>query len=83
MTPSQRGIIPYRIIELLFFMKQIIQNFKTGELSVAEVPSPAFARGFVLVRNHYLAHQRRDRDGPQFPPPRHRFWARPGSGQIS
>lgn len=34
-------------------MKQIIQNFKTGELSVAEVPSPALASGFVLVRNHY------------------------------
>lgn len=34
-------------------MKQVIQNFKTGELSVAEVPQPALARGFVLVRNHY------------------------------
>jgi len=34
-------------------MKQIIQNFKTGELSVAEVASPALASGFVLVRNHY------------------------------
>jgi polar amino acid transport system substrate-binding protein len=34
-------------------MKQIIQNFKTGELSVAEVPPPALASGFVLVRNHY------------------------------
>jgi polar amino acid transport system substrate-binding protein len=34
-------------------MKQVIQNFKTGELSVAEVPSPALAHGFVLVCNHY------------------------------
>jgi len=34
-------------------MKQVIQNFKTGELSVAEVPSPSLAKGFVLVRNHY------------------------------
>jgi polar amino acid transport system substrate-binding protein len=34
-------------------MKQVIQNFKTGELSVAEVPPPALAQGFVLVRNHF------------------------------
>jgi predicted dehydrogenase/threonine dehydrogenase-like Zn-dependent dehydrogenase len=34
-------------------MKQVIQNFKSGELSVAEVSSPALARGFVLVRNHF------------------------------
>lgn len=34
-------------------MKQVIQNFKTGELSVAEVPAPALARGFVLVRNQF------------------------------
>ena len=34
-------------------MKQVIQNFKTGELSVAEVPAPALSRGFVLVRNHF------------------------------
>jgi predicted dehydrogenase/threonine dehydrogenase-like Zn-dependent dehydrogenase len=34
-------------------MKQVIQNFKTGELSVAEVPPPALARGFVLVRNQF------------------------------
>jgi polar amino acid transport system substrate-binding protein len=34
-------------------MEQVIQNFKSGELSVAEVPSPALARGFVLVRNHF------------------------------
>lgn len=34
-------------------MKQVIQNFKTGELSVADVAPPALARGFVLVRNQY------------------------------
>ena len=34
-------------------MKQVIQNFKSGQLSVAEVPPPALARKFVLVRNHY------------------------------
>ena len=34
-------------------MKQVIQNFKTGELSVAEVPPPVVSRGFVLVRNHF------------------------------
>ena len=34
-------------------MKQVIQNFKTGELSVAELPAPTLARGFVLVRNHF------------------------------
>ena len=34
-------------------MKQVIQNFKTGELSVAEVPAPSLANGFVLVNNHY------------------------------
>ena len=27
-------------------MKQVIQDFKTGELSVAEVPPPALARGY-------------------------------------
>ena len=34
-------------------VKQVIQNFKTGELCVAEVPPPALARGFVLVRNQF------------------------------
>ncbi len=34
-------------------MKQVIQNFKTGELTVADVPPPALAEGFVLVRNHF------------------------------
>src|SRR3974390_647061 len=34
-------------------MKQVIQNFKTGQLSVAEVPPPCLAEGFVLVRNHF------------------------------
>lgn len=34
-------------------MKQVIQNFKTGELSVADVPAPALSSGFVLVSNHF------------------------------
>src|SRR5689334_16509256 len=34
-------------------MKQVIQNFKSGELSVAEVPAPVLSPGFVLVRNHF------------------------------
>lgn len=34
-------------------MQQVIQNFKTGKLSVADVPAPALAKGFVLVRNHF------------------------------
>jgi predicted dehydrogenase/threonine dehydrogenase-like Zn-dependent dehydrogenase len=32
-------------------MKQIIQNYKTGELQLVEVPSPAVKKGFVLVGN--------------------------------
>ncbi len=31
-------------------MKQVIQNFKTGELTVGEVPPPALRAGGVLVR---------------------------------
>jgi predicted dehydrogenase/threonine dehydrogenase-like Zn-dependent dehydrogenase len=34
-------------------MKQIIQNFKTGELKVEEVPPPSLRGGGVLVRNVY------------------------------
>ncbi len=34
-------------------MKQLIQNFKTGELYVDELPVPALSDGFVLVANHY------------------------------
>lgn len=34
-------------------MKQVIQNFKTGELFVDEVPPPSIASGFVLVRNSH------------------------------
>jgi predicted dehydrogenase/threonine dehydrogenase-like Zn-dependent dehydrogenase len=34
-------------------MKQVIQNFKTGELYVDEVPSPALSRGMVLVENQF------------------------------
>jgi predicted dehydrogenase/threonine dehydrogenase-like Zn-dependent dehydrogenase len=34
-------------------MKQVIQDFKDGELSVHEVPPPSLSPGFVLVRNHF------------------------------
>lgn len=34
-------------------MKQVIQDFKTGELFVDDVPIPSISSGFVLVRNHY------------------------------
>ena len=32
-------------------MKQILQNFKSGELKIADVPAPALKSGGVLVRN--------------------------------
>jgi len=34
-------------------MKQLVQDFKTGELMVAEVPPPVVAPGEVLVRNAF------------------------------
>lgn len=34
-------------------MKQVLEDFKTGECRVVEVPAPALRPGFVLVRNHY------------------------------
>lgn len=34
-------------------MKQVIQNFKTGELYVDEVPVPSLSRGMVLVENTF------------------------------
>ena len=34
-------------------MKQVIQDFKTGDLFVDDVPAPPVAPGFVLVRNHF------------------------------
>ncbi len=34
-------------------MKQVIQNFKTGELYVDEVPLPSLSEGMVLVENHF------------------------------
>lgn len=34
-------------------MKQVLQNFKTGELKVEDVPAPMIRPGFVLARNHY------------------------------
>ncbi len=34
-------------------MKQLLQNFKTGELSVEDIPPPSLREGGVLVRNYY------------------------------
>ncbi|WP_417359549.1 bi-domain-containing oxidoreductase [Galbibacter sp.] len=34
-------------------MKQVIQNFKSGELYVDEVPMPSISNGMVLVKNKY------------------------------
>lgn len=34
-------------------MKQVVQNFKTGELSVEELPMPSLSAGMVLVENEY------------------------------
>jgi polar amino acid transport system substrate-binding protein len=34
-------------------VKQLIQNFKTGELYVDEVPLPSISEGMVLVENQY------------------------------
>lgn len=34
-------------------MKQVLQNYKTGDLKIAEVPTPALMPGGVLVKNHY------------------------------
>ena len=34
-------------------MKQLIQNFKSGELFVDDVPLPALTEGYVLVANHF------------------------------
>ena len=34
-------------------MKQVIQNFKTGELYVDDVPKPSISKGMVLVENRF------------------------------
>ena len=34
-------------------MKQVIQNFKTGELYVDDVPLPSPSEGMVLIENHF------------------------------
>ncbi|HET9747132.1 MAG TPA: bi-domain-containing oxidoreductase [Chitinophagaceae bacterium] len=34
-------------------MKQVIQNFKTGGLTVEDVPLPSLSRGMVLVENRF------------------------------
>lgn len=33
-------------------MKQVVQNYKSGELSVSDVPPPVVEPGWVLVENH-------------------------------
>ena len=34
-------------------MKQVVQNYRSGELRVEEVPVPATGPGHILVRNHF------------------------------
>ncbi len=34
-------------------MKQLIQNFKSGELYIDDLPIPAVTEGYVLVANHF------------------------------
>jgi threonine dehydrogenase-like Zn-dependent dehydrogenase len=34
-------------------MKQVLQNFKTGELKIADIPAPVARPGFVVVQNAY------------------------------
>lgn len=34
-------------------MKQVLENFKTGECFVEDVPTPIVRENFVLVKNHY------------------------------
>jgi len=34
-------------------MKQLLQNYKTGELKLEDVPAPVLKPGGVLVKNHY------------------------------
>ncbi len=34
-------------------MKQLLQNYKTGQLKLEEVPSPALQYSGVIVKNHY------------------------------
>ena len=33
-------------------MKQIVQNMKSGETQIVEVPKPAIKPGHILVRTH-------------------------------
>lgn len=37
----------------IYFMKQLIQNFKTGELYVDDVPVPSISSGMILVENSF------------------------------
>lgn len=38
---------------ILLRMKQLIQNFKTGELYVGDIPPPSISQGMVLVENSF------------------------------
>ena len=34
-------------------MRQIIQNYKSGELQLVEVPIPSLRKGCILVQNYF------------------------------
>ena len=36
-------------------MKQLIQNWRTGEISLVEVPVPKVKSGYLLIKNHFSA----------------------------
>jgi len=36
-------------------MKQLIQNWKTGEIALVEVPMPKIKPGYILIKNHFSA----------------------------
>jgi hypothetical protein len=36
-------------------MRQVLQNYRTGEIKVDEVPAPALRNGAVLVANQLCA----------------------------
>ena len=36
-------------------MKQILEDLRTGEIRVEDVPEPQLRAGYLLVRNHYSA----------------------------
>ena len=54
-----------RGVETEDFVKQVVQNYKSGELALLDVPVPACKPGGVLVRSAVLAdlHRHRDDEG--------------------